>query len=128
MGKFRVLFVDIVGNFLSLQCTVFAMASVAVRRFRPLADRILVQKLKADVKTASGLLLPDAAKQEVNQGTVIAVGPGRRNTTGDLLPMGTTVGDTVVVPQYGGTLMKFDDGEDYHVYRDEDIVGVIKSE
>merc|ERR1712146_92213 len=81
--------------------TVSAMASAAVKRFRPLADRILVQKMKADAKTASGLLLPDAAKQEVNQGTVLAVGPGRRNTSGDLLPMGTKVGDTVVIPQYG---------------------------
>jgi len=98
-----------------------------VKRFAPHADRILVQKIKAEAKTISGLLLPDAATQEVNQGTVVAVGPGRMNGKGASLPMSTTVGDLVVVPQYGGTAIKLD-GEDFLVYRDEDIVGVIKPE
>merc|ERR1711924_65867 len=99
----------------------------AFKRFVPLADRILVQKLKAEAKSAGGILLPDAAKQEVNQATVMAVGLGRRNQKGELLPMGTTVGDTVIIPKYGGTEIKLDN-EEYHIYRDEDIVGVIKAE
>jgi len=103
-----------------------AMAA-AFKRFVPLADRILVQKLKADVKSAGGILLPESAKQEVNQGKVLAVGPGRRNPKGELVPMGTKVGDTVVVPRYGGTDLKLEE-EDYHIYRDEDIVGIVKDE
>jgi len=102
------------------------MAS-ALKRFVPLADRILVQKLQAQTTSAGGILLPDSAKQEINQAKVLAVGPGRRNDKGELLPMGTSVGDLVVVPMYGGTALKLD-AEEYHVYRDEDIVGVIKEE
>mmetsp|Transcript_33718 Transcript_33718/g.93334 ORF Transcript_33718/g.93334 Transcript_33718/m.93334 type:complete len:103 (-) Transcript_33718:72-380(-) len=99
----------------------------AFKRFVPLADRILVQKLKAEAKSAGGILLPESAKQEVNQAKVLAVGAGRRNQKGELLPMGTAVGDTVIIPRYGGTEVKLDD-EEYHIYRDEDIVGVIKAE
>lgn len=86
-----------------------------------------MQKLKAEAKSAGGILLPDAVKQEVNQATVLAVGFGRRNQKGELLPMGTIVGDTVIIPRYGGTEIKLD-GEEYQIYRDEDIVGVIKAE
>mmetsp|Transcript_73882 Transcript_73882/g.233341 ORF Transcript_73882/g.233341 Transcript_73882/m.233341 type:complete len:103 (-) Transcript_73882:88-396(-) len=99
----------------------------AFKRFLPLADRILVQKLKAEVKSAGGILLPDSAKQEVNQAKVLAVGVGRKNLKGELIPMNTSVGDTVVIPRYGGTEFKIDNDE-YHIYRDEDIVGIIKSE
>mmetsp|Transcript_39507 Transcript_39507/g.112815 ORF Transcript_39507/g.112815 Transcript_39507/m.112815 type:complete len:103 (+) Transcript_39507:90-398(+) len=99
----------------------------AFKRFVPLADRILVQKLKPDVKSAGGILLPETAKQEVNQGRVLAVGPGRTSPKGELLPMGTKAGDTVVIPRYGGTELKLD-GEDYHIYSDGDIVGIIKEE
>mmetsp|Transcript_39282 Transcript_39282/g.62217 ORF Transcript_39282/g.62217 Transcript_39282/m.62217 type:complete len:103 (-) Transcript_39282:75-383(-) len=102
------------------------MAS-AVKRFVPLADRILVQKLAAETKTTGGILLPDSAKQEINRASVLAVGPGKRGPKGDLLAMGTKVGDVVVVPMYGGTTLKLDDQE-YHIYRDDDIVGVIKEE
>mmetsp|Transcript_13101 Transcript_13101/g.29797 ORF Transcript_13101/g.29797 Transcript_13101/m.29797 type:complete len:102 (+) Transcript_13101:96-401(+) len=99
----------------------------AFKRFKPLADRILVQKLKAEAKSAGGILLPESAKAEMNQATVLAVGPGRRTAKGDLVPMGTKVGNIVVIPRYGGTEVKFDD-EEYVVYRDEDIVGIINSE
>merc|ERR1712087_240368 len=102
------------------------MAS-AFKRFVPLADRILVQKLKADIKSAGGILLPESAKQEVNQAKVLAIGPGRRSPKGDILPMGTKVGDTVIIPRYGGSELKLGEDE-YHIYKDEDIVGVIKDE
>mmetsp|Transcript_57971 Transcript_57971/g.156363 ORF Transcript_57971/g.156363 Transcript_57971/m.156363 type:complete len:103 (-) Transcript_57971:78-386(-) len=101
--------------------------AAAFKRFVPLADRILVQKLKADVKSAGGILLPDSAKQEINQGKVLAVGPGRRSPKGEILPMGTKVGDTVIIPRYGGTEVKLEEDE-YFIYRDEDIVGVISDE
>jgi len=96
-------------------------------RFRPIADRILVQKLKADVKSAGGILLPDVAKLEVNQAKVLVVGAGRRNKDGKLLPMATKVGDTIIIPRYGGTEIELEE-EVYHIFRDEDIVGIIKPE
>eukprot|EP00933_Yihiella_yeosuensis_P032385 TRINITY_DN25969_c4_g1_i1.p1 TRINITY_DN25969_c4_g1~~TRINITY_DN25969_c4_g1_i1.p1 ORF type:complete len:102 (+),score=34.29 TRINITY_DN25969_c4_g1_i1:76-381(+) len=99
----------------------------AFKRFVPLADRILVQKVKADVKSAGGVLLPDSAKQVTNQAKVLAVGAGRRNQQGDLVAMSTSVGDTVIIPMYGGTEIKLE-GEDYHIYRDEDIVGILNEE
>merc|ERR1712083_592993 len=99
----------------------------AFKRFVPLADRILVQKMKADVKSAGGILLPDTAKQEVNQAKVLAVGIGRKNAKGDFVPMGTKAGDTVIIPRYGGTELKLDN-EEYQIYRDEDIVGILQSE
>ena len=86
------------------------MAAVAAfKRFLPLGDRILVQKFKAETKTATGILLPDAAKQELNQATVFAVGPGRRTKEGELLPVATVPGDVVVIPKYGGTEVKLGD-------------------
>eukprot|EP00930_Biecheleria_cincta_P022441 TRINITY_DN1637_c0_g1_i1.p1 TRINITY_DN1637_c0_g1~~TRINITY_DN1637_c0_g1_i1.p1 ORF type:complete len:103 (-),score=30.03 TRINITY_DN1637_c0_g1_i1:132-440(-) len=99
----------------------------AFKRFVPLADRLLVQKLKAEAKSAGGVLLPDSAKQEMNQAKVLAVGAGRRNHKGEVVPMVTKVGDTVIIPKYGGTEIKLEE-EDFHIYRDEDIVGIIKEE
>jgi len=100
------------------------MSGIA-KRFVPLMDRLLVQKLKAEVKTASGILLPESAAKPLNWGKVLSVGPGRLSKEGDLLPMNVKVGDTVVVPEYGGITLKLDD-EEYHVFRDEDIMGVIQ--
>mmetsp|Transcript_6962 Transcript_6962/g.17806 ORF Transcript_6962/g.17806 Transcript_6962/m.17806 type:complete len:102 (-) Transcript_6962:96-401(-) len=97
------------------------------KRFIPLADRILVSKVKAEAKSAGGIFLPDSAKQEMNQAKVLAVGPGRRNPKGELVAVATKVGDTVVIPRYGGTEVKLEDDE-YYIYRDEDIVGIIKEE
>merc|ERR1719189_1646722 len=102
-------------------------AQAAFKRFVPLADRILCRKLQAEVKSAGGILLPESAKQEVNQAKVLAVGAGRRSPKGELLPMSTKVGDTVIIPRYGGTELKLD-SEEYTIYRDEDIVGIIKDE
>ncbi|CAK9095531.1 unnamed protein product [Durusdinium trenchii] len=79
---------------------------------------ILVQKLKAEAKSAGGVLLPDSAKQEINQAKVMAIGMGRRNPKGEMIPMNTKVGDTVIIPRYGGTEIKLGD-EEFHIYRDE---------
>lgn len=73
------------------------------------------------------LVLPDSAKQEINQAKVLAIGVGRRNPKGEMIPMSTKVGDTVVIPRYGGTEIKLGD-EEYLIYRDEDIVGIINEE
>mmetsp|Transcript_109717 Transcript_109717/g.305794 ORF Transcript_109717/g.305794 Transcript_109717/m.305794 type:complete len:103 (+) Transcript_109717:76-384(+) len=98
-----------------------------VKRFVPLMDRVLVQKLKAEVKTAAGVLLPESATKTPNWAKVLAVGPGKLSKEGELLPMNVKVGDTVVVPEYGGVTLKLDN-EEYHVFRDEDMMGTISDE
>jgi chaperonin GroES len=101
--------------------------SATVKRFVPLMDRVLVQKVKQEAKTASGIFLPDQAKQMINQATVIAVGQGRLLKNGDRLACTVKPGDSVIVPEFGGMTLKFDDDE-YQVYRDEDIVGIVKKD
>ena len=71
---------------------------------QPLDDRIVVRQNEAEEKTASGLVIPDTAKEKPQQGEVLAVGPGRRSdTSGELIPLDVAVGDTVVYSKYGGT-------------------------
>lgn len=107
------------------------MSSVpsAVKRFRPLADRILVQVYKPQAKTAGGIYLPEAAKSSINQAKVIAVGAGRFDPTAPatILPVSVKVGDNVIIPEYGGMAIKFD-SEEYKIFRDDDLVGVVGEE
>mmetsp|Transcript_2823 Transcript_2823/g.4664 ORF Transcript_2823/g.4664 Transcript_2823/m.4664 type:complete len:103 (+) Transcript_2823:78-386(+) len=102
------------------------MSNIA-KRFIPLMDRILVQKIKAEAKTASGIFLPESAKKDPNWAKVLSVGPGKHGKEGDLVPVNVKVGDTVVVPEYGGVSLKFDN-EEYHVFRDDDIMGIVQEE
>ena len=97
------------------------------KKFVPLMDRVLVQKLKQEAKTASGIFLPEQAKQTIQQATVIAVGEGRILKDGQKLVPNVKPGDQVIVPEFGGMSLKFDD-EEYHVFRDEDIVGMVKKD
>eukprot|EP00922_Rhytidocystis_sp_ex-Travisia-forbesii_P045809 GHVS01068342.1.p2 GENE.GHVS01068342.1~~GHVS01068342.1.p2 ORF type:complete len:105 (+),score=25.10 GHVS01068342.1:60-374(+) len=98
------------------------------RRFVPLLDRVLVQKVKAEGQTKSGLFLPESAKQASNIAKVVAVGPGRVSSkTGERVALGVAVGDVVVIPEYGGMPVKLEGGEaDLQVFRDDDIVGILK--
>jgi len=82
---------------------------------QPLEDRIIVKPGEAEETTVSGLVIPDTAKEKPQQGTVLAVGPGRRSEhTGDLIPVDVAAGDTVVYSKYGGTEITVD-GEDLQV-------------
>jgi chaperonin GroES len=101
--------------------------STTVKRFIPLMDRVLVQKVKQEAKTASGIFLPDQAKQMINQATVISVGEGRLLKDGNRIACTVKPGDSVIVPEFGGMTLKFDD-EEFQVFRDEDIVGVLKKD
>lgn len=101
--------------------------SIAVKRFVPLMDRVLVQAFKAETKTAAGIYLPEASKQSINQAKVVSVGPGRLNKNNERLPLAVKAGDTVIIPEYGGMSIKFD-SEDYKIFRDEDIVGVMEDD
>lgn len=101
--------------------------SAAVKRFVPLMDRVLVQAFKAETKTAAGIYLPEASKQAINQAKVISVGAGIRGKDEKLIPLAVKAGDTVIIPEYGGMTIKFD-SEEYKIFRDDDIVGVMQED
>ena len=92
---------------------------------QPLEDRIVVRSLEAESTTASGLVIPETAKEKPQQGEVLAVGPGRRSDTGDLIPVDVAVGDTVVYSKYGGTEISHS-GEDFLILNARDILAIVK--
>jgi chaperonin GroES len=93
---------------------------------QPLDDRIVVKPSESEETTASGLVIPDTAKEKPQQGEVIAVGPGRRSEqTGELIPMDVAVGDTVVYSKYGGTEIAVD-GADVLILTARDVLATIK--
>ena len=92
---------------------------------QPLDDRIVVRPGDAEETTASGLVIPDTAKEKPQQGDVLAVGPGRRSDdSGELIPMDVAVGDTVVYSKYGGTEITVD-GEDLLILNARDVLAKV---
>ena len=93
---------------------------------QPLEDRIVVRPSDSESTTASGLVIPDTAKEKPQQGDVLAVGPGRRSEqTGDLVPMDVAEGDTVVYSKYGGTEIT-GEGEDLLILNARDVLAIVK--
>ena len=92
---------------------------------KPLEDRILVQANEAETTTASGIVIPDTAKEKPQEGTVLAVGPGRVDDSGNRVPIDVNVGDTVLYSKYGGTEVKYS-GEEYLVLSARDVLAVIE--
>ncbi|MXQ62691.1 MULTISPECIES: co-chaperone GroES [Actinomadura] len=92
---------------------------------KPLEDRIVVQPLEAETTTASGLVIPDTAKEKPQEGTVIAVGPGRVDDKGERVPVDVKVGEVVLYSKYGGTEVKYN-GEEYLVLSARDVLAVIE--
>jgi chaperonin GroES len=93
-------------------------------KFKPLGDRVLVEPIKeADVKKG-GIIIPDSAKEKPQQGKVIAIGTGKQDKDGKVIAFNVKVGDTVLMPKYGGTEIKLD-GKDYQIMREEDILGIL---
>ncbi|MQY29882.1 MULTISPECIES: co-chaperone GroES [Nocardia] len=98
------------------------MASVNIK---PLEDKILVQAGEAETTTASGLVIPDTAKEKPQEGTVVAVGPGRWDEAGaKRIPVDVQEGDTVIYSKYGGTEIKYN-GEEYLILSARDILAVV---
>ena len=96
-------------------------------KLQPLEDRIVVQANEGDQTTASGLVIPDTAKEKPQEGTVVAVGPGRWNEDGDgRIAIDVKVGDTVIYSKYGGTEVKVD-GEEYLILSARDVLAVTSS-
>ena len=93
---------------------------------QPLDDRIVVRPSEGEATTASGLVIPDTAKEKPQKGEVLAVGPGRRSEqTGEIIPMDVKVGDIVVYSKYGGTEYP-DGGEDLLILTSRDVLAVVK--
>ncbi|HEY5475385.1 MAG TPA: co-chaperone GroES [Tepidiformaceae bacterium] len=87
----------------------------------PLADRIVITPLKLDEVTASGLVIPDTAKEKPQQGEVVAVGPGHLDDNGKRIPVDVSVGDRILYAKYTGTEIKLD-GEDYIVLNEREVL------
>ncbi len=94
-------------------------------KLRPLHDKVLVKRTEEDETSSGGIILSAAAKEKPSQGEVIAVGPGKKLESGDLLPVNVKAGDTVIFGQYGGNEVKLD-GEDYLILSESDIFGVFE--
>ena len=94
-------------------------------KLHPLEDRIVVRPGESEETTASGLVIPDTAKEKPQQGEVIAVGPGRRaENTGEIIPLGVAIGDIVVYSKYGGTEITVD-GEDLLILSSRDVLAKV---
>ncbi|XP_012472903.1 10 kDa chaperonin, mitochondrial [Gossypium raimondii] len=93
------------------------------KRLIPSFNRILVEKIIPPSKTTSGILLPEKTSK-LNSGKIVAVGPGARDKDGKFIPLNLKEGDTVILPEYGGTEIKLGEKE-YHLYRDDDILGTL---
>eukprot|EP01121_Diplochlamys_sp_Union-15-3_P003610 TRINITY_DN1354_c0_g2_i1.p2 TRINITY_DN1354_c0_g2~~TRINITY_DN1354_c0_g2_i1.p2 ORF type:complete len:104 (+),score=27.89 TRINITY_DN1354_c0_g2_i1:60-371(+) len=101
------------------------MTSRLVKKLTPLFDRVVVSRTAAKKKEIGGILLPDSAQDKANTGKVVAVGSGKRTSDGKTLPLSVSVGDTVLLSEFGGNDIKIED-EDFVVLREEDILGIIK--
>lgn len=94
-------------------------------QLRPLSNRVLVQKLEASEKVQGGIILPDTAKKKQEKAKVIAIGPGKKDSQGTLLPMPVNVGDIVLMDKYSGQEVTVND-EEYVIVRADDIIAIIE--
>ena len=92
---------------------------------KPLGDRVLVQPIEQDEVKKGGIIIPDTAKEKPQEGKVVALGTGKRDEAGKLIPFEVKKGDRVLISKYGGTEIKIDD-KNYLIMREEDILGVIE--
>ena len=94
-------------------------------QIRPLHDRVIVKRLESERTTAAGIVIPDSAGEKPDQGEVLAVGPGKCDDAGKIIPMDVKVGDRVLFGKYAGQTVKVE-GEELLVMREEDIMGVLE--
>ena len=93
--------------------------------FRPLHDRVLVEPLNAEEKTAGGIIIPDTAQEKPMEGKIVAVGTGYKSDDGKVIPLDVKKGDTVLYGKFAGTEVRID-GNDYLIMKESDIMGVIE--
>jgi chaperonin GroES len=93
-------------------------------KIRPLKDRVLVEPIEVKEMEKGGIIIPDSAKEAAQEGTVVAVGKGKTDDSGKLVPMDVKKGDVVLLPKYGGTDVKINDKE-YKIVSEDDIVAIV---
>ena len=93
-------------------------------KFKPLGDRIVLKQLEAKEQTKGGIVLPDTVKEKPQEGEIIAVGEGKKNPEGKVIPLSLKVSDKILYGKYSGTEIVID-GEDYLIIREEDVLGII---
>jgi chaperonin GroES len=93
-------------------------------KFRPLHDRVVVERIDAEAKSAGGIIIPDTAKEKPQQGKIVGVGPGGRDDQGKLIPIDLKVGDRVLFGKWSGTEVKIE-GVEYLIMKESDIMGVL---
>src|SRR5436189_4813390 len=93
-------------------------------KFRPLHDRVVIERIDVEAKTAGGIIIPDTAQEKPQQGKVIAVGSGGRDETGKLTPIEVKVGNRILFGKWSGTEVKID-GVEYLIMKESDIMGVL---
>lgn len=94
-------------------------------KFKPLYDRVLVERLESEEKTAGGIIIPDTAKEKPMEGLVIAVGNGTKNDKGDIVSLQVKAGDKILFGKWSGTEIKLE-GRDYLVMKESDIMGIFE--
>jgi chaperonin GroES len=98
---------------------------IDVMKIRPLQDRVIVKRIAEEEKTEGGIIIPDTAKEKPQDGKVIAVGKGKVNDDGKLIPLQVRAGDKILFGRYSGSEIKID-GEEHLIMREEDILGVVE--
>jgi len=93
-------------------------------KIRPLHDRVIVKRIEEERKSAGGIVIPDTAAEKPDQGEIVAVGKGKKDDNGKLIPIDVKVGDRVLFGKYSGSTVKIE-GTEYLVMREEDIMGVV---
>jgi chaperonin GroES len=93
--------------------------------FRPLHDRVLVRRIEADEKTAGGIIIPDTAKEKPMEGEVVSVGPGARDTSGELVEPTVKPGDRILFGKWSGTEVRIEN-EDLLIMKESDILGIVE--
>ena len=94
-------------------------------KFRPLHDRVVIERIEAEAKTAGGIIIPDTAQEKPQQGKVTAAGPGGRDESGKVIPIDVKVGDRILFGKWSGTEVKID-GEELLIMKESDIMGVVE--
>jgi len=98
-----------------------------IRKLKPLGDRLIVEPIEREDVTASGIVLPETAKEKPQEGEVLAVGPGRRDEEGKRIPMDVKEGDRVLFAKYAGTEVKLETDRKVMVLRESDILAIVES-
>ena len=93
-------------------------------KFKPLHDRVVVERLDSDEKTAGGIIIPDSAQEKPMQGKILAIGSGARDETGKIQPLDVKEGDTILFGKWSGTEVKID-GKDLLIMKESDIMGIL---